>query len=92
MALGKKIAFLGSGNMAEALVKGLLTAGAAAAAEIVCAEPREERRRELQQRYGVRTSPSNREAVAAAELVLLSVKPQVIDTVLDEVSPEVTAT
>src|SRR5512133_1008629 len=91
MALGKKIAFLGSGNMAEALVKGLLAAGAAGAAEMRCAGPREEPRRELQQRYGVRTVASNREAAAAAELVLLSVKPQVIDTVLDEISPELTA-
>jgi pyrroline-5-carboxylate reductase len=92
MALAKKIAFLGSGNMAEALVKGLLAAGASTAAEIVCAEPREDRRRELQQRYAVRTVSSNREAVAAADLVLLSVKPQVIDAVLDEISPEVAAT
>jgi pyrroline-5-carboxylate reductase len=89
MALGKKIAFLGTGNMAEALVKGLLRAGASSAEELVCAEPREDRRHEIEKRYGVRTVASNKEAVAAAELVILSVKPQIIDAVLDEISPEV---
>lgn len=92
MALGKKIAFLGTGNMAEALVKGLLRAGAAAPADLVCAEPREERRREIEQRYGVRTVASNREAVGAADVVLLSVKPQVLDAVLEEIAADVGTT
>jgi pyrroline-5-carboxylate reductase len=89
MALGKKIAFLGTGNMAEALVKGLLRAGAADPAELVCAEPREDRRREISQRYGVRCVASNGEAVEGADVVLLSVKPQVIDAVLEEIAAEV---
>src|SRR5512140_1842443 len=89
MALGKKIAFLGTGNMAEALVKGLLRAGAATAAEIVCAEPREDRRKEIEALYGVKAFASNRDAVAVADVVLLSVKPQVVDAVLDEIAAEV---
>jgi pyrroline-5-carboxylate reductase len=88
MSLGKKIAFLGTGNMAEALVKGLLRAGAAAPAEIACAEPREARRREIEERYRVRTVPSNRDAVVDADVIVLSVKPQVIDAVLDEIAPD----
>jgi len=86
MALGKKIAFLGTGNMAEALVKGLLRAGAASPAELVCAEPREERRREIAGRYGVQVVASNRQAVAGADVVLLSVKPQAMDAVLAEIA------
>lgn len=89
MSLGKKIAFLGAGNMAEALVKGLLRAGAASPAEIACAEPREERRREIERRYGVRTGASNAEAAAGADVVVLSVKPQVADAVLAEISAAV---
>ncbi len=89
MALGKKIAFLGTGNMAEALIKGLLRAGAAAPAELTCAEPREERRREITQRYGVRAVGSNREAIAGADVVLLSVKPQVVADVLEEIAADV---
>jgi pyrroline-5-carboxylate reductase len=89
MALGKKIAFLGTGNMAEALVKGLVRAGAAAPTEIVCAEPREERRQEIERLYGVKAIASNREAAAAADVVILSVKPQILDAVLDEVAPAI---
>src|SRR5512133_2269955 len=81
MALGKKIAFLGTGNMAEALVKGLLRAGAATAAALICAEPREDRRKEIAARYGARA--------AASDVVLLSVKPQIVDAVLDEISAEI---
>jgi pyrroline-5-carboxylate reductase len=89
MALGKKIAFLGSGNMAEALVKGLLAAGTAAADEIVCAEPRAERREELKKRHGVGVTASNLDAVKQAQLLVLSVKPQVMDALLDEIAPAV---
>jgi pyrroline-5-carboxylate reductase len=89
MSLGKKIAFVGTGNMAEALIKGLLRAGAATPAEIACAEPREERRREIGQRHGVRAVASNAEAVAGADVVVLSVKPQIVDAVLAEIAAEV---
>jgi len=89
MPLGKKIAFLGSGNMAEAIVKGLLAAGTATAAEIVCAEPRAERREELRARHGVGVTGSNLEAVRQAQVIVLSVKPQVMDALLDELAPAV---
>ncbi len=87
MALGKNIAFLGAGNMAEALVKGLLHANVAEPREIVCSDRREERGPELIQRYGVRFTRSNRDAVAGADIVVLSVKPQVMNKVLDEIAP-----
>jgi pyrroline-5-carboxylate reductase len=89
MPLGKKIAFLGSGNMAEALVKGLLAAGTATADEIVCAEPRAERREELRRRHGVAVTASNLEAVGQAHILVLSVKPQVMDALLVEIAPAV---
>lgn len=89
MALGKTIAFLGAGNMAEALVKGLLRAGTALASEIICSELRAERRDELAKRYGVRTVAGNDEAAEAADIVLLSVKPQVMDLLLEEIAPAI---
>jgi pyrroline-5-carboxylate reductase len=89
MSLGKKLAFLGAGNMAEALVKGLLAAGTAAREEIVCAEPRAERREELKARYGVAVTASNLGAVQQADLLVLSVKPLVMDALLEEIAPAV---
>jgi pyrroline-5-carboxylate reductase len=89
MSLGKKIAFLGAGNMAEALVKGLLRAGIAAPADVVCAEPRAERREELANRYGVTMLASNLEAAEQSDIVVLSVKPQTMDDLLDEIAPAI---
>lgn len=87
MALGQTIAFIGAGNMAEALVKGLLRAGVAAPQEILCTDRRGERGPELTQRYGVRFGQANLAAVREAGIVVLSVKPQVMDKVLDEIGP-----
>jgi len=91
MALGQTIAFLGAGNMAEALVKGLLRAGVATPDEILCTDRRHERGPELQKRYGVRFTTSNVEAVKAAGVVVLSVKPQVMDKLLEEIGPALDA-
>ncbi|MFT3916903.1 MAG: pyrroline-5-carboxylate reductase [Anaeromyxobacteraceae bacterium] len=89
MSLGKKIAFLGTGNMAEALVKGLLRAGSAAKEEIVCSEPRAPRREEIAQRYGVVVTGDNRGAAEASDILVLSVKPQTMDALLEEIAPAI---
>jgi pyrroline-5-carboxylate reductase len=90
MALGKTIAFLGSGNMAEALVKGLLRANVAEPREIVCSDRSEDRGSILTQRYGVRFTRSNKEATEGADIVVLSVKPQIMNKLLDEIAPVLT--
>jgi pyrroline-5-carboxylate reductase len=89
MALRKKVAFLGTGNMAEAMVKGLLRAGVADPEELHCADPRSDRLDEMARRYQVQPVPSNLEAAEVADILFLSVKPQVIDVLLDEIAPAV---
>lgn len=91
MALGTTIGFLGGGNMAEALVKGLLRARVAEAREIVCSDRAEERGALLTQRHGVRFTTSNAEVVRVAEVLVLAVKPQVLGAVLDEVGAGIDA-
>jgi pyrroline-5-carboxylate reductase len=91
MPLGKTIAFLGAGNMAEALVKGLLRAGVASPQEIVCTDRRAERGPELIQRYGVRFGQDNAAAAREAGIVLLSVKPQAMNKLLVEIAPALDA-
>ncbi|MBK9519804.1 MAG: pyrroline-5-carboxylate reductase [Anaeromyxobacter sp.] len=91
MALGQTIAFIGAGNMAEALVKGLLRAGVAAPQEIVCTDRRPERGPELAARYGVRVTQDNLAAVREAGVIVLSVKPQVMEKVLAEIGPALDA-
>src|SRR5438105_148713 len=86
MPLGKKIAFLGAGNMAEALVKGLLRAKSAEPEEILCTARRKPRAAELAERYGVRTSSDNKSAAADSEILVLSVKPQAMNKLLEEIA------
>ncbi len=84
--LGKKIAFLGAGNMAGALVRGLVAAGAASPDEILCTDVRQERLDELAKRHGVRTSSDNAESARWADVVVLATKPQVFDRLLPDVA------
>jgi pyrroline-5-carboxylate reductase len=85
------IGFIGGGNMAEALIKGLLSGGVPAGA-LQVAEPVEERRSYLADRYGIPVSTENRQVVAKSSIIVLSVKPQVAPAVLKEIggdlSPE----
>jgi pyrroline-5-carboxylate reductase len=80
------IGFLGTGNMAEALIKGLLHARVVEPGKIWGSDPRAERCRELAERYGIHTTTSNPDVVSASEIVVLSVKPQILPSVLDEVA------
>lgn len=92
MALKKKrIAILGTGNMGEALAKGLLRAGKVAPEALTCTDARAERREEIQKKYGVQVTADNRAAVAQADIVVLAVKPQMMDLLLEEIAPAVDA-
>jgi pyrroline-5-carboxylate reductase len=86
--LNKNLCFIGCGNMGEALVSGLVLSGSAQAANIICTDIREDRLEELRGRYGVRTMQSNIEAVAASEVVIYAVKPQLMAEVLKETADQ----
>ena len=79
------LSFIGAGNMAEAMIRGLLRGKVFAPGDVVASGPRAERMRELGDAYGIRTTTSNREA-ASARIVVLSVKPQILSSVLEEIA------
>jgi pyrroline-5-carboxylate reductase len=87
MALDKKIAFLGGGNMAEALIKGILAAGTAKVGQISVTDISFDRLEYLKKAYGIIVQKSNKDAMSQADVVLLCVKPQVMDKLLEEVAP-----
>ncbi|MGZ5445893.1 MAG: pyrroline-5-carboxylate reductase family protein, partial [Thermoanaerobaculia bacterium] len=87
MTNSKSISFIGAGNMAEAMVRGLLRTKLFAPDRITASAPREERRRELEQKFGIRTTLSNEDAASGAALVVLAVKPQDIEALLGEIGP-----
>jgi pyrroline-5-carboxylate reductase len=82
------LSFLGSGNMAEAIIKGVLSAGLFKAGDILASDTSEDRLKLIHQKYGVRTTRNNREAVRDGGLVILGVKPTVVDSVLAEIKSE----
>jgi pyrroline-5-carboxylate reductase len=80
----ERIAFIGGGVMAEALVRALSDSGLATPDRIVASDLLAARREALTT-LGVRAVADNREAVAGADLVILAVKPQVVPIVLDDI-------
>ena len=80
--LNKKIAFIGPGVMAEAMIAGLLRRKLAAPQNITAAGPRDERGAELQKKYGIKSTTDNAAAAHQADVVVLSVKPQRLSEVM----------
>ncbi|MGM0516724.1 MAG: pyrroline-5-carboxylate reductase [Pseudomonadota bacterium] len=87
-----RIAFIGGGNMAAALIGGLLQdAPSGSGPSIVVADPSEERRRTLASRLEVETTGDNHAALRGAQLVVLAVKPQMMREVAEDLAPGLAA-
>jgi pyrroline-5-carboxylate reductase len=85
--LDQTIGFLGTGNMAEALIKGLIKAGVVEPKQVWGSDPRRERCKHLADTYGIHTTTHNEDVVRHASIVVLSVKPQILPGVAREVAP-----
>ncbi len=81
----KKIALIGGGNLASALLTGMLESGVFDKADILVAEPSETQRNRLAEKIGVKTTTDNCAAVAFADVVLLTVKPNIYPAVIAEI-------
>ncbi len=84
-----KLAFIGCGVMAESIIAGLLKKGLVSAQQITASHPRENRRRELNEKYKIEVFEHNSEAVEKIRdeensIIVLCVKPQRIKGVLNE--------
>ncbi|MDI6745051.1 MAG: pyrroline-5-carboxylate reductase [Thermodesulfovibrionales bacterium] len=84
--------FIGGGNMAEAIIKGMIQSVKASKgqSEIIVSEPRKDRREYLEQTYGVKTTQDNKEVASSCNIIILAVKPQVIEQVLEDIDSAVT--
>lgn len=85
------LGFIGGGNMAAALVKGLLHSKVVPPEKIIVSDVKEDRLQTLRATHGIRTTTDNHELVRDADVVVLSVKPQVIDKVLGAIGKEIRA-
>jgi pyrroline-5-carboxylate reductase len=84
----QRIAILGGGRIGEALLSGLLSADWS---DIVVTARSEGRVADLRERHGVEATTSNRDAVAGAALVVVAVKPQDIDALLEDIGASLSA-
>src|SRR5664280_2788052 len=85
----KTIAFIGAGNMGEALIRGLLAIKAVTPSQIIAADLRAERREFFTKTFGVRATRDNLAAVEDGDVILFAVKPQQIGEVLAAVKSQV---
>ena len=79
------IGFVGSGNMAEAMINGVLKAGVYRPGKVFASDVRQERLEYLREHYGVRAMDSNAELASNADILVLSVKPQNMAEALDSI-------
>jgi pyrroline-5-carboxylate reductase len=78
------VAFIGSGVMGEAMMKGLLHKKLVTPEQIIASDVHQQRVQQLADQYGVRPTTSNVEAAEAADILVLSIKPQVLAHVMPE--------
>ena len=88
---GKRVGFVGGGNMCEALIRGLLGANLVPAELMAATDVRTERTAQLTRQFGITAHDNNPRLVREADVVILAVKPQVMASVLAEIAPVVTA-
>ncbi len=85
-----RVGFIGGGNMAEALVRGLLAAGYGTE-ELLVAEPLAARRRLLARRYRIGVTDDNGAVVGRAQTIVLAVKPQILGDLLSSLGAVATS-
>jgi pyrroline-5-carboxylate reductase len=85
------IGFIGSGNMAEALIKGIITARLYKPANIFISDIRPERLKQLARKYKVKPAKNNSELAGKADIVVLSVKPQNMTDALESIKDAVSS-
>lgn len=86
-----KIGFIGLGNMAKAMIGGMLSQGIVKKEDIIGSAKTKATLAEVQAAYGIQTAENNRETAGCADVLILAVKPQFFGEVISEIRDEVNA-
>jgi pyrroline-5-carboxylate reductase len=86
MLKNKQVGILGAGNMGEALIHGLLYGHLCRPDQIFCSDVRPERLKVIREKYAVKTTSHNAEVVKQSDIIILSVKPQIMKQVVEEIA------
>ena len=84
-----KLGIIGAGNMASAIIGGIIKKDIISAKEIICSTPVEAERKKAQDNFGINATNSNIDVVKNSEVLLLAVKPQVVPIVVEEIKDTV---
>lgn len=82
-----KLGFIGGGNMASAIIGGILNQKLSAPEDMIVADINPSARESLQKKYGLTVTAENKEVVTTADILFLAVKPQFTEAILTEISP-----
>ncbi len=85
--VAKRIAVIGAGNMGTALLRGILASGWGTKKNLIASHPKRPKGAVLAPELGIVVTDSNREAARQAQIVILAVKPQILEAVLEEIRP-----
>ncbi|MFH1245711.1 MAG: pyrroline-5-carboxylate reductase [Candidatus Omnitrophota bacterium] len=80
-----RLGIIGCGNMGEAILRGILAKKLVAPKTIICSDKNKEKLKQLSTRYAVTTTESNSKLAENCDVLLIAVKPQDIDTVLQDI-------
>ena len=84
-----KLGIIGAGNMASAIIGGIIGNSIMSADEIICSSPVEAERTRAIDSFGISATADNKQVVADSEILLLAVKPQVVPVVVEEIKDTV---
>jgi pyrroline-5-carboxylate reductase len=90
--LKEKIGVVGSGKIGSAIARGMIRAGLVSRDQVMASDVSEALRQALAKELGVKTTPDNGEACEFANIVILAVKPQLVDTVVKEIAGKLART
>jgi pyrroline-5-carboxylate reductase len=85
--VAKRIAVIGAGNMGTALLRGILASGWGTKKNLIASHSKRPKGAVLASELGIVVTDSNREAARQAQIVILAVKPQILESVLKEIRP-----
>ena len=86
MLKNKQVGVVGTGNMGEALIHGLLYGHLCRSDQIFCSDVRSDRLKVIREKYAVKTTSHNTEVVKQSDILILAVKPQIMKPVVEEIA------
>lgn len=87
--MNKTIGFIGSGNMGSAMIGGIISAGLVTPGQIIASDRNEDSLSKLQKTYGIRTTTDNRTTAQHADILFLSVKPNIYPVVIPQIKDSI---